>query len=334
MFSFNLSDKGYFSPHKYTEKNEDEEEEDDESNLKMDTSNDTLGNAPFEQFVFVPSELALQGPISFKREYIPPTLLPVPPNVLSGLETIDDLSQLQKCVLSIYAALPIPVHLSPVMILLMDNVPKGSKQPQKQRYISWMQSAYQLRSIMFLVQKKVLPFHKSLTPEYIDECMDEFLEQTSSYENMHFNRVEELYTYPFSPAILEKFVEYCEDFSYYYIHSIERYLYKTLIEPHGSAHLCLENLLTPRANKPTLNQCEHPQFIQKYVYDFFELKVLATHKYDQRHAGDDYVKRNPFQLDTLRQRITNNTGQHFRGCIDVQTLQEYFNFLNPNINVK
>jgi len=333
MFSFNLSKERYVTPHKYIEAEEDQEDQ------KMDTSSDQLGNAPFEQFIFASSELAVlqivnPNPLFFKREFIPPTLLPLSPGVLNGLLSLDDLSQLQKCVLSVYSVLPIPVHTSPVMILMMDNVPKGAKQPQKRRFIGWMQSAYSLRSLMFLVQKKTLPFHVSITPEYVDECMDEFLEQTATYENMHFNRVEELHTFPFSQSVLEKFVEYCEDFSFYYIHSIERYLYKILIEPHGSAHLSLENFLTPVSVKPMLHQCEHPEFIQRFVYDFFELKVLATHKYDQRHAGEDYVQKNPFQLETLRQRITTNVGSHYRGCIDGQTLHEYFYFLNPNLNVK
>lgn len=342
MFSFDIKRERVISPHVYVEKMEERDEEEEE-NAEMDTKPDEP--RVFVQMEFGPSEcgqvisLVQKGGTTqffFKRECIPPTLLPFSPGVLKGLEAIDDLTIDQKNTLSVYTVLPIPVCSSPILALFRDNVPRGAQPPTKQRYVSWVLSAFKLRSFMLLVHQRVTPFHSSVSNEYPIECYNDFLEQIASYEEFHRQRIEDLI---YSDTDLEdkfnRFLEYCEDFTYYYLHSCEHYLYKTLIEPHGVEFLNLEHFLTPKQDKPMLNQCEDPKAVLTCVVDFFKLKVLATQQHAKRHAGEDYVERNPFQLDMIPQRIVNAPPQSlYRGCIDVDTLREYFLFLDPKINEK
>jgi len=318
MFSFSFAGERYVQPHTYIAQNEEPEEEMAEA---MDTTQKE--QAPFEQFNFSASksEEVLEN-YNFKKEWIPKTLLPFPPNVLNGLEAIDDLTAGQKCVLCVYNCLPMPVVMSPIMILLLDNLPRGAQRPQKRPYLNWVQSAFQLRSLVLLVHQRATPFHSSVTNEYPQECHDEMLEQIASYEALHQERLQHLFENE-TPDYMERFIAYLEDFSWYYLHTLERFLYKTLIEPHGS-DIQLEHVLTPKTN---LNAYHADLSFKKCVADFFALHVEATHKHEQRHAGPDYVQKNTFNLADIPRRLTTTPPQDlYHGYVDRQTMQEYYWF--------
>jgi hypothetical protein len=339
MFSFKQVKERFVSPHTYLQKEESDEEE-GENVESMDTN--PVEEAPFEQYVFPPSRYqeVIQHPQHFyiKRQLIPSTLLPLPPSVLNGLEAIDGLTGPQKATASVYTALPIVVHHSPLVALFLDHLPPECRiMPKKQRYINWTQSVFQLRCFIPLILEYALPFHSSVSNEYPQECFNEFLEQIKSYEEMHQQRVENLFAQENLGNILNLFMEYCVDFSFYYIHSLERFIYKVLIEPHLtnlSDLLTFDHLLTPVDTNVNVSQCENKEAVLKCIVDFFQLKVLATQKNDMRHAGDDYVFRNPFRLDLIETRVrTAPQNQLYMGCLDSQTLKEYLEFSNPKINL-
>jgi hypothetical protein len=347
MFSFKLhtKDERYVPPHSYIIKEEfDPDKVEEQGNQVMDTNQEE--DAPFEQFVFQPSlaydcfvsggnfaaPKAPQAPqaLYFRRDWIPPTLLPLNPGQLNGLESIDVITAEQKFTVGVYMALPLPVHISPVIVLLQDNVPPKASPPRKDRYISWWQSAFQLRSAAFLAYTAAVPYHSSVTNEYPRECYDEeFIPQIAAYEAMHRARIERIIEAGETMENLQRFIEYAEDFSLYYIHTLERYLFKVLIEPHLSAAspLTLEHFLTPAMDRVSLAQCENAQRARQCVVDFFAFHVAATHMHEKRHAGDDYVQRNPIQLEEIMKRIT-TTPLHELHCgyVDQQTMKEYWMF--------
>lgn len=351
MFSFKLNKERFVSPHTYIktqeEREEEERQEEEEENVQaMDTN--PVENVPFSPFVFPPScyQVVIQSPQHFywKRELIPVTLLPLSPNVMQGLEGIDNLTGLQKSISAVYTALPIPVHTSPLVALFLDNVPKDCKQrPVKQRYINWTQSVFQLRCFIPLILEFAIPFHSSVSNEYPHECFQEFLDQTRYYEELHTERIERLFSEETIGlgSVLQLFVDYCIDFSYYYIHSLERFIFKVLVEPHIlnnnqlQNQVSLEHILTPVDTTLHVSACENKASMLKCILDFFELKVLATQKRDQRHAGDDYVFRNPIQINLIEQRIkTAPPDQLVMGCVDSITMKEYLQFCDPNNNLK
>jgi hypothetical protein len=328
MFSFSFKNERYIQPHTYVEEKQEEEEQDQ---MEEDPSEN---QRVFEQFVFPQSRAeeclifaaAPSDGLFFKKELVPKTLIPLAPNILNGLESIDDLTAGQKSTLSVYMCLPMPVPASPLLTLISDNVPRGAQQAHKHRHVSAVQSVFKLRSLALLVYQRAVPFHSSVTNEYPQECYDDFLEQINSYEALQETRVRQL-TEEHPPDYINVFISYLEDFTWYYINSLEHYLFKTLIEPHGSS-LLLEHLLTPRVGI-NLSDC-HPatvQSVRKLVVDFFTLKVAATHKHEQRHAGPDYVQMNPFNLAQIEARITSLPPQQlYRGYIDKETMEEYYEF--------
>jgi len=321
MFTFNFASERYVQPHVYAT-----EEEEGEDELAKSEPMDTTQReqVPFKQFVFSPSRV---DTIDIAKS-IPKTLLPFAPNVLNGLESIDDITGVQKCVLSIYNVLPMPVIQSPIVTLLLTNVPRGAKCPEKRPHLSWVQSGFQLRSLVFLVHQRIVPFHSSISDEYPQECHDEMLEQIASYEEFHQSRLQNLFDEEPQPQdYMDHFIGYLEDFAWYYLNTLERFLFKTLIEPHES-NLELEHVLTPRV---ALNLWDcHPSLIpsiQKCVVDFFTLHVQAIHKHEQRHAGPDYVQKNCINLQAIQTRITCTPLQNlYRGYIDRQTMEEYWEF--------
>lgn len=355
MFSFKLhtKDERYVPAHAYLIKEEfDPDKVDEEEKEAMDTNPEE--DAPFEQFVFPPSRCfdcigpPAAGQCNFRREWIPPTLLPFNPGQLKALESIDAITADQKFTLGVYTALPMPVHVSPVITLFLDNVPPKATPPRKDRYMSWWQSAFQLRSVAFLAYTAAVPYHSSVSNAFPRQCYDEeFIPQIQAYEELHRIRLEELFAscagaegtpapafggsggMP-STQLLQRFIEYAEDFSLYYIHSLERYLWKVLIEPHlqsSNSPLTLEHLLTPAIPGLTLSQCENVKRARACVKDFFEFHVAATHLHEQRHAGDDYVKRNTFNLGDIERRITMTPPTELHGgYLDRQTAQEYWEF--------
>lgn len=353
MFSFRLgnrNDERYVPPHAYLVKEEFDPEkvqQDAEGRQAMDDKDDDNEDAPFQQFQFPVETLAYQcfvapapQPLYFKRELIPPTLLPLNPGQLEGLESIDAITADQKFTLGVYMALPMPVHRSPIITLFLDNVPPKATPPRKDRYMTWWQSAYQLRSIAFLAYMAAVPYHSSVKNAYPRQCYDEeFVPQIAAYEELHRERVEELIDSspppngggrePPSLESLQRFVAYAEDFALYYLHSLERYLFKVLIEPHLPANspLTLAHFLTPRVES-TLSQCENVARAQRCVVDFFAFHVAATHEHERRHAGDDYGgPRNPIQLADIPRRLaTTPPNELHRGYLDRQTALEYWMF--------
>lgn len=337
MFSFKLhgKDERYVPPHAYLTK-EAFDPEQAEAAEAMDTN--PTEEAPFEQFTFsasrahecfVPNQAALQ----FRRELIPATLLPLNPDQSKALESVDAITADQKTILGAYTALPLPVHRSPVITLFLDNVPPKALMPKKERFMSWWQSAFQLRSMAFLAYTGAVPYHSSVSSEYPRECYeDEYYAQIQSYEDMHRVRVEELIESSEAPdgEHLKQFVHYCEDFALYYLHTLERYIFKVLIEPHlaaANSPLTLEHFLTPSHSDVSLTQCENLGRAQKCVADFFAFHVFATHLHEKRHAGDDYVQRNDIRTDQILNRITSvPLSELHAGYLDKQTAQEYWMF--------
>lgn len=345
MFSFKQVKERFVSPHSYLPNKEEESDEelpeskkDGEEQDVEDMDTNPVEHAPFEQFVFPPSRYqeVIQHPqhFFFKRELIPLTLLPLSPGVLNGLEAIDEITNDQKKTASVHMALPILVHHSPLMALFLDNMPPECRtMPTKQRYMNWTQSVFQLRSLIPLIIDYALPFHSSVSNEYPQECMNEFLEQIQSYEEMHRKRVDDLFAEENVGHVLKLFVDYCVEFSYYYIHSLEHFIYKVLIEPHGSL-ISLEQVLTPIDVNLHISKCDKKEVALKCVVDFFVYKVFATEEHGKKYAGPDYVFRNPIQLGAIEARVKSAPpDQLYQGCLDTQTLREYLQFCDPKINV-
>lgn len=264
------------------------------------------------------------------------------PGQFLALSSVAQLTTAQKRTVSIHTAMPMPIHSSPIIMLFRSRVPKGATMPWAFKNINWMMSAFHLREFFLAVDHAVLPFHESITTEYIKDCANEFRAQVGLYELHQEHRINKLFDLialdqSASRHCLETFVNYLEDYSFYYIHSLERFLFKILVEPYKTG-LELKHILTPH-NTPSLNECNDMRATRQCVVDFFAIQVPATIKFEKENAEEGaYIEPRPsLDLQQLPFRIevhpyTNQVRYNcpantvYRGYIDTLTLYEYFVF--------
>lgn len=334
-----------------SEKEKEDDEEEAKSGDEMDESGDEEEAEAFtsEQFVFPPSDARLvlctaDGFVQmrFDQQHIPKTLPFTSPQVVAAMATIKGLTAAHKLQFSYLPALPMPVHMSPLITLFESKqLEKGNTVPWKPMYGSWMMSVFQLGQFMEMALAGVIPVPASTDPMLPKTESLIFQSQVKQYKNQQYARIAELHRRVAARpddlnVCLQLFIGYLEDFSIYWINSMERYLFKVLIEPHHSS-LQLENILTPR-EFPTLNQVQNKAAQQQLLAEFFEIKVGA---YKDRERKEPNTKRGYEILDVrqIKHRISVNglTGEVvlgvreqdvYLGYIDRQTILEYFLFLD------
>lgn len=291
--------------------------------------------------------------VRFLPDRIPPTLPVITPNVLLGLSSIAELTAGQKRTVCGHTCLPMVVHSSPLVALIMSRVASKKQQaiPWKSRYISWMQGTFQLRELMLAACNGIIPFHESVTDEFVHECHREFRSQMASYEYAQDERIQTLFAEARANpanthAVLMTFIDYLEEYALYYVHSLEQFLFRTLIEPHGHG-LTLADVLTPN-ERPSLDQCSPLKrtknapsdryTARQLAVDFFLIKVPAVLARDAQVASQpDYVARQTFDLQQLPYRVEVHpatgavrynvpAGTVWRGYISLQTIYEYWLF--------
>lgn len=323
-------------------------EEDDEKE-KMDEGDDD--EEVFEVYEY-PTHIvpmieyhhdAQSGKDSFKflRNKIPETFPFTSPNLLLGLDSIDEISADQKRTLVGATALPMPVHSSPIVSFFATKVEGKAVTPWKPKYVNWMYSAHQLREFMFLAQSGLIPVPPTVSKDLVVTCYEDFEYQIDTFDTMQFDRIQDLFRMAnedpsCTQQCLIKFIEYLEEASFHYLHTCERFLWKALIEPHNPENLELQDVLTPY-DKPTLGQCNNPFETRQLVVDYFDLKVRAFREKDKERAEEGYVFKDTINLDTLKNRIMvhnqtqevryNCAPQHvYRGWIGLEAIYQYWLF--------
>lgn len=355
-FALDVMERRERKQHDKDEEEEEMEQSEEENNSveAMDVSDgeeDNDDDAGFlVQFEFPfpspPLHLAEGGvKFRFQADCIPVTFPVVSIQTMEALASINQMTASYKAQFADLPALPMPIHASPLVALIECKVGRGQTQlPWKPRYISWMMSMFQLAQFMELARSGIIPVPPNTKPTLADECGALFRHQVKRYKVMQYLRIRALHEQvrdnPSSlEQALQQFVSYLEDFSFYYIHSMERFLFQTILEPHHSETLLLEHVLTPR-DKPTLSQCENQQAQQKLMAEFFQLKPHTfkdrEEREDQERERRDYnaldTRQIPHRIEynSMTNQIMVNVPEHtvYRGFIDRQTILEYFVFLD------
>jgi len=322
----------------YVESDAEDAEDDDECNAEaMDEDDDEE-----EQFVFPeptpPLDYGNGGmDIRFQQARIPKSFISISPHVLLGLSSIQDITTSLKCSNCTHTVLPMPIHCSPMVVFIMSKVSSVDQKAVtwKKRYTSWMLSIFQLRELMTAVQHGLLPFHGSITAEYRTECYTVFETQIARYADLQEQRIHDLFVQAHEDplqmdACIDKFIVYLEEYSLYYIHTAEHYLFKILVAPRDS-DLVLADMLTPNET-PSLNMCDNPENVRALVVEFFSIKVPLFLKHDKETcATADYVSRECINLQKLPGRLNTEPQESiYRGYISRQTIREYWLFCDTD----
>ena len=277
----------------------------------------------------------------FIRSRIPASFPFTSPNLLLGLDSIAEISADQKRTLVGATCIPMPIHSSPFVSFMTSKVENNAVTPWKPKYVNWMHSANQLREFMFLAQSGLIPVPPQTSKLLAEECYEEFEFQINKFDTMQYDRIQELLkTARDDPAQTQaciiKYIEYLEEASFHYIHSCERFLWKTLIEPHNPEELELQDILTPY-DRPTLGQCASLFDARNLVVDYFAIKVPAFKHKDEERSEKDYIFRDCIDLESLKNRIQVHkqtqevqyncpAASVYRGYIGLETIYQYWLF--------
>lgn len=318
--------------------NDEEEEEDDDQRECIDT----------EPFVFPPPNPPLEFNDTIQCMRFTPTAIPqsvpaIKPGVLKGLASNEELTRRQKRTVCGHMCMPMPVESSPIVALFMTKVADGAAMPWKPRYVSWMMSAFHVRELYLACINGLIEFHKEMTPEKIEAAHNSLKDQLFMLEQRQDERVAQLFVlakqdpYKNTQQCLVQFVKYLEEYSLYYLHLFEWFLFTTLIELHCPPDgIKLEHVLT-RPVPVTLEMCVDKVVTRQMVVDFFAIKVPAFQERDAAIADYEYVPKQTINLQQLPHRITVHpttkqvkyncpANTVYNGYIDVLTIYEYFCF--------
>lgn len=347
MFSFKRDDFDEAAPRPWQglmehESMEDSDDADNDNDVQMeDPTDDNSDNKMASDLVVFPESTSMRilqvtpdNKILIRDEFCIDTLVQRNPQVLAALESCTELNISQKSVIATQPAMPMPVHASPALTLLM------GKNQSKPRYISWMTSVYQLRQVLLEVRAGSIPFHKSVTPEQIDNAYDDFVAQMALRYDQQIQWISESFVRAAqnieeTESILLEFIKQLQAYSIFYINSLELYVWKLLIEPHGHPMLTLSDVLTPLSDLPMLSQCFNPYQTRDQIVDFFVTKHVIMETYMKQHVDTYTPLLVSVDLKQLPHRISvsvrNNdityycpAGTVYREYITLQTIYEYW----------
>lgn len=307
-----------------------DEDEDGSNGGDMDVGDDGLFEfptpAPLWQFFQNGQTIAYDG------DSVPKSFPLVSPQVLQALESIKQTTGAQKAQFCFLKALPLPIEASPVVGFFQAVVPTGADCASTMpRYTNWMLSMFKLAQIMELISAGAVPVPPTTDPDRAKEKGVQFWTQVQRYKRMHDARIAELHEAANQDIelslndILQQFVSYLEDFSFYYLNSMERFVYETIIEPHNAPHLRLEHFLTRRTEQLPMRQCANEPAMRQLVSEFFKLKVMAV-KDDEREKP---APRGYFNILN-----PNLTGPLLWDFLDRSSTLAYFLFLDRQCIIK
>ncbi len=265
-----------------------------------------------------------------------------PPQVLLGLTSLTDITSDQKRNLSELLVLPMPVHASPAVTWVVTATSKAEDPCFHIRYIGWMRSAFELRNIAQLIHEDQFPYHKSMANDksfplwaYKDATKQIELFFAKQHERIQDLLKEAAQNPQTMLDIMFKFVGYLEEGSYFFLHTWERFIFQTIIEPHH-CDVVLEDMLTPH-HTVRFSQFARPGPERQEINFFFETKALSIKK-AMGDVEDHGVLRFHKEQFPLRIRVDEGGNlcygvkeQHvYRQYIDVFTMYEYFLFCDSD----
>lgn len=263
-----------------------------------------------------------------KTNYMHETFPDIDPDWLKGIEADEITIAALKRSIAGHDIMPMPVYESPVFLYIRSKT-DNSWRPQ---VVSAIMSLAKLKQIAFGIMNGCIPYHHSVqneTPEYLKK---QLAAQLKLYSDMHDKRLETLFKNSENESMeirLQHFVSISEEYTFFYIHTYERFIFQSVIEPHNNdkCELELENMLTDY-RKPESHSNVN---IILNMQQFFQLKTLL---YQARDCHSNYG----FNMDLLPKRlqivgknqvqINCPPGTLYRGYIDTLTIYEYFRFLD------
>lgn len=285
----------------------------------------------------------------FDRNLLPPTFPVTAQSLFDAMraKAFRDVLASAKRAMASLLVLPMPVHASPTMAFFQAK--SGANQQThvlKPTLINWMDSMRDLEQLRFFIVTGVIPVRPTTPTYWIEQCEARYEAQLKAYETGQLERVQDGFARVAEAngdlAVMKQeflsFISYCEEAAYFYLHNLEHFIYKAVIEKHEQPELELAHLLTPQREKYSLAQVrEAPGRCYGWVVEFFTFLIDDCRLNDERE-GVAFV--NTINLQAIKEEtilVHPNSGairvhpnldmsQLYRGYISLQSLWEYWLF--------
>ena len=208
--------------------------------------------------------------------------------------------------------LPAIVPGSP-LISLLENTTPNIPNVEKQMYVSFVFSAYQLLDYKMAICDDVLPC-ALLTEDQKKQYMAEYAAQVKLNGDNLDRELDTLFARQSKPS-LEEFTAVVEGFCITYINELERFLHGCLIAPYDK-NIHLAHVLTPRVF-PTLKQVpfDKREAIVQDVVRFFD--------YKQKEQKMDAIT-----TETIMQEVKQEGSELYKAYLPVRTLRQYMQVMD------
>jgi hypothetical protein len=278
----------------------------------------------------------------FNRARIPRTCKGVAPHVMKGAAAIKEETAKQKAGIYLHNIAPGPVHASPMVSLMQVMGLDASKElgcplPLSNAYTGTIQSIYLLQQLKMACVYGTIPFHASITPEALQERCAEYAIELRRIGAAQEEQLDALYATarvdapPSLDQVMADFMFILESYTLKYIHLLEHFLWRCLIEPHNGiategTPLPVECVLTPNVF-PSLGEC-HTSAVRDPILR--DMKEFFQHK-DSVCRAKDAVDANPLariQWEALTPSRRIRDPNLYKGYMPHTTVREYLLFLD------
>ncbi len=223
--------------------------------------------------------------------------------------------------------LPIPVETSPVFLYIRAKTDNSWRKVVE----SAITSLIKLKQIAFGIMNGCIPYHPSVKNETPEILKAQLGSQLKLYSEMHDQRLVSLFKNEENASMeqrLTRFLAYSVEYTFFYLHTYERFIFQSVIEPHNTdkCDVELENILTSY-NTPESSDVNTIFNMQR----FFQLKTLLYQARDVQPKFGFNMDQLPCRIQILaRNQVQFNVPKEavFKGCIDTLTIFEYFRFLD------
>ena len=348
MFSAGADQQFWFQGQAITDGDDDEKEENADmevSNMELETEaeGEKKEHSLFEFPKACP--ILLATPNGQRTRYSPDCVKDfvakfesnIDPRIFKGLqsETLALHWARAKKNIALLPFLPMPMHTSPVILLLkaISSFQFAQNKKEQQdvwfpKYTHFQASIFELGQVRLACQQKVFPVDQKV----LEEANEELYWQDVHLEKKVYVDLDAIYTELSEKSINEKqalarFLDTLKRFTLSFVRTQETYIWKCMLKHHG---VPWKAILSPSLdNSDWSTHLNFDEYVESML-DYFTTKQMGWNK-EFRLANKEYKFKDFFHLKELPTRLkVTDASEIFDGFITRATAWEYFVHLDAN----
>ena len=279
----------------------------------------------------IPQGLAGKKNKKKRKQYMDPI---VDLRVMMAMQSNHDNNADLLCKLAALPLLPIPIYQSPLYCMIARQGKGGTKQ----RFTDSIATTRNLGLLMEYYQVVYLGMPKEnndLENQRIRLIDQQFTDDLRRATDNLYEKIADLYhaynEQDNQKELVISCIQMITQFTFYYIHLQERFLYRALVQPKNTClKIPLEQVLTPNKivnirQLPAQQLNTFPDAIMRY----FATKDHVTNR-ELLQTGNKHMTKEWFNVADFQRRHAKYQKVLYAGWLDPETATEYFKYLDVN----